>query len=156
MKLTDKEIIETTQKCLNSDCDGCDFRKFEYCRLELLKKLFCVAKQQQAEIEILKAHEEKEHQYCKNICEPKHKQEIENLNKIRSRLFYTENGELLKIPDELIEKIKKASSAEAIKEFAERLKEKADYYENGQGWEGDIYYADDVDNLVKEMVGDAE
>lgn len=47
--------------------------------------------------------------------------EIEKLNKIRSRLFYTENGELLKIPYELIEKIKKASATEAIKEFLNKF-----------------------------------
>jgi len=42
--------------------------------------------------------------------------------------------------------------AEAIKEFSERLKEKADVYEDEE------YYfkyvtTDDIDNLVKEMVG---
>ena len=45
---------------------------------------------------------------------------------------------------------------EAIKEFAYRLKQKSEYYENGQGWEGRIYYEDDIDKLLKEMVGDTE
>lgn len=40
--------------------------------------------------------------------------------------------------------------AEAIKEFADRLKQKSEYYENGQGWEGRICYVDDINNLVKE------
>lgn len=61
---------------------------------------------------------------------------------------------IVRTATELNAQIRADVKAEAIKEFADRLKEKADYYENGQGWEGDIYYADDVDNLVKEMVGD--
>ena len=48
----------------------------------------------------------------------------------------------------------KLERAEAIKEFAYRLKQKSEYYENGQGWEGRICYEDDIDKLVKEMVGD--
>ena len=48
----------------------------------------------------------------------------------------------------------KATRNEAIKEFAYRLKQKSEYYENGQGWEGRICYEDDIDKLVKEMVGE--
>ena len=73
---------------------------------------------------------------------------LEEANRIRYRAIY-ESGTLTKITDELYQKIK----AEAIKEFAERLK--------GMAWQGmwetlkhvDI---DDIDYLVKEMVGDAE
>lgn len=61
-----------------------------------------------------------------------------------------------KCPVGRIKKEIQTAKAEAIKEFAERLKEKAEYHENGEGWEGYIYYADDINNLVKEMAGDAE
>ena len=44
----------------------------------------------------------------------------------------------------------KATRNKAIKEFAKKLKQKSEYYENGQGWEGRICYDDDIDNLVKE------
>ena len=50
----------------------------------------------------------------------------------------------------------KATRNEAIKEFADRLKQKSEYYENGQGWEGKICYDDDIDKLLKEMAGDTE
>ena len=43
---------------------------------------------------------------------------------------------------------------EATKEFAYRLKQKSEYYENGQGWEGRICYDNDIDKLLKEMVGE--
>lgn len=52
------------------------------------------------------------------------------------------------------QRIKREIKAEAYKEFAYRLKQKSEYYENGQGWEGKICYDDDIDNLLKEMVGE--
>ena len=54
------------------------------------------------------------------------------------------------------EQVKAEIKSEAIKKFAYRLKQKSEYYENGQGWEGRICYEDDIDKLVKEMVGDTE
>jgi cytidylate kinase len=44
------------------------------------------------------------------------------------------------------------AKAEAIKEFAERLKEKAERYDDEEFYVND----EDIDNLVQEMVGDAE
>ena len=44
----------------------------------------------------------------------------------------------------------RAVKAEAIKEFAERLKEKAERYDDEEFYVND----EDIDNLVKEMVGD--
>ena len=51
------------------------------------------------------------------------------------------------------QRIKREAKAEAVKEFAERLKAIA-----SQGfWEADSYVgAEQIDNLVKEMVGDKE
>ena len=49
------------------------------------------------------------------------------------------------------EQVKAEIKSEAIKKFAYRLKQKSEYYENGQGWEGRICYEDDIDKLVKEM-----
>ena len=37
---------------------------------------------QKANYEALKAQEEKSHQYCKNVCEPKYKAEIKVKNKL--------------------------------------------------------------------------
>ena len=48
------------------------------------------------------------------------------------------------------EQVKAEIKYEAIKEFAYRLKQKSEYYENGQGWEGKICYDNDINNLVKE------
>ena len=42
---------------------------------------------------------------------------------------------------------------EAIKEFAERLKEKSEYIDTDEFW-CDLVTTEDIDNLVKEMVGE--
>lgn len=63
---------------------------------------------------------------------------------------------LLEEADVNYNKCAKRFYKEAIKEFAYRLKQKSEYYENGQGWEGRICYEDDIDKLLKEMVGDTE
>ena len=47
----------------------------------------------------------------------------------------------------------KRARAEAIKKFAERLKEKSD---DDTEWGLPYVLCEDIDNLVKEMVGDAE
>lgn len=57
--------------------------------------------------------------------------------------------------EELLEYIENLKD-EAVKEFLERLKPKAVYHENGQGWEGNIYYDFVVEKTYEEMVGDAE
>jgi hypothetical protein len=98
---------------------------------------------QKAEIERLTVLEEKENQHCKNVCEPRYKEEIKRL-KLENALFTSERT-LHEIGiSELVLKHK----AEAIKEFAERLKEKI------RTMERLIIYDEDIDNLVKEMVGD--
>ncbi len=57
--------------------------------------------------------------------------------------------------DHLREATKKVTS-EAIKEFAERLKEKASPYPYYQYGLIDAVSVEDIDNLAKEMVGESE
>lgn len=47
------------------------------------------------------------------------------------------------------------AKAEVIKEFAERLKEKSEYIDTDEFW-CDLVTTEDIDNLAKEMVGEAE
>ena len=69
--------------------------------------------------------------------------EIERLKELTDAYF--------KICLAMTEEIEKAK-AEAVKEFAERLKEFKLYVGNSQG----VFITDeDIDNLLKEMVGDA-
>lgn len=81
------------------------------------------------------------------------KAEIENLKQIIDE----EDKEILKLQKRIIfwredlnyqpEKIK----SEAIKEFAERLKEKADDYVLAEGEFETMIFENDIDSLVKEM-----
>lgn len=81
------------------------------------------------------------------------KAEIESLKQIIDE----EDKEILKLQKRIIfwredlnyqpEKIK----SEAIKEFAERLKEKADDYVLAEGEFETMIFENDIDNLVKEM-----
>ena len=52
--------------------------------------------------------------------------------------------------------IRNKIKADAIKEFAERLKEKYKCYDTNVGVIGKMALYKDIDNLVKEMVGDGE
>lgn len=74
--------------------------------------------------------------------------EIKELNTIRSRLIY-DSGTLTKISDELYQKIK----AEAVKEFAEKLK--FVWFDNRYD-SPDIDFDYFVDILVETLVGDTE
>ena len=83
------------------------------------------------------------------------KAEIERLNKANTSVV----EHLKKSRRQL-----KTAKSEAIKEFAERLKEKAetetyiDYLPNGNSYEYEYKTVDvdDINNLVKEMVGDED
>ena len=74
--------------------------------------------------------------------------EIKELNTIRSRLIY-DSGTLTKISDELYQKIK----AEAVKEFAEKLK--FVWFDNRYD-SPDIDFDYFVDILVETLAGDME
>ena len=113
-------------------------------------------KRQQSEIEKHKNNCEKCGTKTRECIESLHniiaeqQAEIKELNTIRSRLIY-DSGTLTKISDELYQKIK----AEAVKEFAEQLKETItnaiDTYYNSNG--GGYYLAEDtiedIDSLLK-------
>ena len=91
---------------------------------------------QQAEIERLKAENEKAKNYLAK-CFDKY--------------------EKTKIAKESLENTVYTARAEAVKEFAERLKEKANYEEIWTGEEEYVFHTvefDDIDNLVKEIIGE--
>ena len=144
--MTDNEIIKAFEQHIERTKNiKYGARKKTLVDAELLKDILDLINSQQAEIETLKAHEEKEHQYCKNVCEPKYKEEIEWLKK------------LLAEEEAKHTQCAKRFYKEGIKDFAKRLK---DYYINHKRYKRpyahtlvDVLF-DVIDNLVKEMVGD--
>ena len=96
--------------------------------------------------EIIKALE-----YCKDCSANLNVEIIDLINSQKAEIERLKK--LLEEADVNYNKCAKRFYKEAIKEFADRLKQKSEYYENGQGWEGRICYDDDIDKLSKEMVG---
>ena len=147
--MTDNEII----KALENEIRSAEYVDSEYCDgvdLTLIKSAVDLINRQQAENINLKGHLEQLKSRYDNA-----RTEIERLKGISispSKDHMDFCGVLCDYAEKLIDKAK----AEAYKEFADRLKQKSEYYENGQGWEGRICYVDDINNLVKEYEKDGE
>lgn len=130
--MTDKDIIKALECCgIKTDCKGCYFDTHEsedVCAREIVKNAFDLINRQQTEIERLQ----------KKV------------------------DELAEVLSDAIKIRYKEAKSEAIKEFAEQLKQtitnEINTYYNSNG--GGYYLAEDtiedIDNLVKEMAGNAE
>jgi hypothetical protein len=146
--MTDKDIIKALELCTNDElevCDGCAFQKYKMgydggCLDYLLKSVFDLINLQRAEIEKLNVELVGMRGACNsyNMHYDNAKVEIERLKKgWKADVIETEN-----------------IKAEAIKEFAKRLKEKAYLNDGVTGFQDVIVEVNDIDNLVKEMVGE--
>ena len=131
--MTDNEIIKALECCFLSECDckDCPYRDFEICdTAKMINTVIDLIKRQQAEIERLKIRK-KEYAFC---------------NLLGNCLVYSEN-----LKD--YNKMRIDLKAEAIKEFAERLKTNH-ITKDDKGKVHLLIEYDEFDNLVKEMVGD--
>ena len=128
--MTDNEIIKALECCGDSysTCAECPIKDDNGCNEQLANYALDIIKRQQAEIERLNsANDEKFNQW--NMLAEKTKQHYTDL--------YNEAKDILK--------------SEAVKEFAERLKEIVKFTDDTyECWEIEGY----IDNLVKEMVGE--
>lgn len=150
MKMTDEEIIKGLECCKDCCCKQCDeepdfqeainlinHQKSEIDKLDIeLKAMRGAANSYKAEVERLKADNKIYIEANKVIGYQRDQRdkEIDELQKQIDGLDVREN------------KIK----AEAYKEFAEALSNKAEPDENHHWWVRLL----DIDNLLKEMVGD--
>lgn len=123
--MRDEEIITALNCCYGFHCERCPLKGDEHCGLTLEDESIKLIERLKAEIERLKAENDKNFE----------KWEI--LDK-RTKERYSE----------LYEEAKGVVRAKAVKEFAEKLKEKTPFYE---GW--GYITIEKIDNLVKEMVG---
>ena len=126
--MTDNEIVKALEYCFTNDwnrtkCDKCKFYTgTTQCVEDLKSASIYLIKRQQAEIERLK-------------CE---------MGKLLPKdCAYT-------VQMEVSNKLETQIRAEAVREFAERLKEKKRELDRF------ILYDEDIDNLAKEMAGDTE
>ena len=151
--MTDEQIIKAFEEILKNQNN----------KLSLIERAVCddvlsLANRQKAEIEELRSdkiiaetHEKAAKDLFVDCAKQREeaKAEIKRLTDLSDQLGNDIDIKLNYIYD-LEEKIETAKS-EAIKEFAERLKEKADDYVLSEGEFETMLFADDIDNLVKEM-----
>lgn len=145
--IDDEEIIKALECCISTTtaeaCVRCPFNKQKLCDKDqwaLEKYALDLINRQKAEIERLKsANDEKFRQW--DMLAEKSKQHYADL--------YNEAKDILK--------------AESYKEFAERIKmsikenvDEAWHRDDGNGIYDAEYVLDDIDNLLKEMVGEEE
>ena len=130
--MTDNEIVKALEYCFTNDwnrtkCDKCKFYTgTTQCVEDLKSASIYLIKRQQAEIERLK-------------CE---------MGKLLPKdCAYT-------VQMEVSNKLETQIRAEAVREFAERLKAKSFKTIRNYGLTKDVVEVCDIDNLVKEMVGD--
>lgn len=140
--LTDAEIKKALECAIRNNCDcNCVFLLPNKVQdvLDLINRL-------QADYETLNQQEEKAHQYCKNVCEPKYKAEVERLKDYNENL-QTANTAL---SNEILE-----TKAEAYKEFSEKLKEFIhNKFKDLDEYEFEYVTTREIDNLLKELVGE--
>ena len=165
--MTDNEIIKALECCINSKfgCDEkCLFFDKDYGLAGCLQKFLDLINRQKAEIDILirkketlqdevaelQAKNERLTEKVEALGDPIESAQYE-LFELRE-----ENRELHKICNQAI-KTYKETKAEAIKEFAERLKDKTSYAKDVFDYtEKLVVNVEEIDNLVKEMVGDTD
>ena len=131
--MTDNEIIKALECCGDSysTCAECPIKDDNGCNEQLANYALDIINRQQAEIERLEsANDKKFNQW--NMLAEKTKQHYADL--------YNEAKDILK--------------SEAVKEFAERLKEKSFKTIRNYGLTKDVVEVCDIDNLVKEMVSE--
>ena len=135
--MTDNEIIKALECCTKtefiSDCAKCEMFAFD-CKDILIENALDLINRQKAEVERLEDKIfvlENDLEKAENLSDA-----LENDVDIKLNYIY-----------DLEEKLKKAKS-EAIKEFAERLKEKLQW---DVEFDNKLVFESDIDNLVKEM-----
>ena len=139
MTMTDSEIIKALGLCLplGCDCSLCPLLEETNCYDHLLSEVLALINRQKAEIDLLIRKKET---LRDEIAEQQ--AEIERLR---------EENTALDGANVLLTVTLQNARAEAIKEFAERLKEKYKDYDNNVGVVGKIALFNDIDNLAKEL-----
>ncbi|MBO5463772.1 MAG: hypothetical protein J6A49_10730 [Clostridia bacterium] len=132
--MTDKEIIKALECCADLfDCIDCPCKEFCGDLGKLQQNALDLINRQQAEKEVMQKYID-----CLKSENHDYNHATEQLAK--------ENRQLQAEIERLLQKLQQPQT-EAIKEFAERLKEEMRKYC------GEIT-EDDIDNLIKEMVGE--
>ena len=135
--MTDKDIIKGFKCCINRKCSDCPYREIQWdCDVMLEADVLTLINRQQS---LLRKEENKN---------SKLRNERNRLN-AEIELLKTNNHSLAIT----LSNRAKVERAEAIKEFAERLKKKGTPVTGGKGFEGVYVMCSNlaIDNIVKEL-----
>ena len=125
--MTEKEIIKTLECCSKDDCDNCP-NTFGNCYANLAGEALDLINRQKSKIKRLEMDKEQlERDVSNALC---------NLGELELHYAY--------------------ARAEAIKEFAGKVKDICRPFPMHDDYECMTIYHQDIDNLVKEMVGDED
>ena len=139
--MMDKEIIKALECCIKKKCTNCPHTKMFCSDTVAMEHALDLIKRQQKEIEMLKKTEIEIDDFCRRLC--------------RMRML---NGNAIASYEDLQNYIQQEKS-EAIKEFAERLKNKIKIECNPYGrptfdYETSIAIMRYINNLVEGIVED--
>ncbi len=152
--MTDNEIIKALKCCKDLKCSECPKKGNLFvtdCDVKLCDEVLELIKRQQAEIEELKAKNEKIYKAWSEDLQDKIKfihEQNEQLDDLRLEKY---GIKAINKAVPTTRAVKRYIELKAYKEFAERLKEKSVFLEDGERYIGDAVKAKDIDNLVKEM-----
>ena len=159
--MTDKEVIKALECCVTPGCDNCPYDKYEQlepCHQILMKDALDLIKRQQ---EQLNNYSHNVRTMAKDFIEQQkiiYRQQAE-INRQKAEIEKLQLSRKQKLKE--IERLKKGwkadvietenTKAEAIKEFADRLKSRTHEIScNTQ----QVVTKEDINNLVNEMVGE--
>lgn len=148
--MTDNDFSKAFNQCLsNESCIGCPLDHNDYasdCVTEIFKYCSEAIKRKHEQIESLIAGQET---LQKALAEKT--EEVEKITEVYSNLII-EKDELFEESERLI----KQAISEAVKEFAERLKDEVTYYEDDCGNFVPFVNCRNIDKAYEEMVGDTK
>lgn len=146
--MADNEIIKVLECCLESECEKCQYQYDTACKEYILHGCLSFINRQKAEIEAL-TMENKQLKSDLQLLKGDYEYVKDNLDEIVER----DKQLILKLRLKLAKAYseQKTIKSEAIKDFAEKVKLK--FYEEFDELIPSIM-ADEIDNLVAEMVGD--
>ncbi len=182
-KLTDSEIVKALEWYVSKfKTAGFVYMDADGTHLIGTQDVLDLINRQKAEIEAFKDQEERANNYCKNVCEPKYKTEIERkkgkISRLQSMLIRfmneifkwgnkndvdTSNFSTIPILEREKENLTKQLQAEAYKECIEKvkaisIKKKIVYVADTSIQEQETglleIYEAALDNLLKELVGE--
>ena len=147
-KLTDSEIIKALEELIKNFCNTCKHKNCEACSISVVKQSLDLINRQNAKIEYQKAEIDLLHDEGTKAYNEVNRLQAENERLIGDVITYKVRWAKATVKLD-------TAKAEAYKEFADRLKIFV-IPQLANGYTREIVLKRDIDNLLKELVGDEQ